>query len=441
MPSHFYARFRAAPGDGFAGDNLIHKFLRWSFVRSVLHNGWWLLASLYMVANAGLSPSELLIIAAAQGVAAVVFELPAGVFADTVSRKLAIVISHALMGVAMIATGLSSSFLPLMLAQMLYGISWTFSSGSDIAWITDELDQPEKMDHVLSRQARWQLAGSGTGLVVLGVLGTFLNRPVVIVGAGVAMLILGALFALFFPERNFTPIRTQRWRGSYRILTRGVTLAVRDRTILALVFVTLLVNGAGDSFARIYPVKLVNVGLPDGSEGTLWFTAISIMGFIAGIFALRGIENRIRSESGARRAMVIAGIAGALGLGLFGLAPNLSIAVVALLVASGVAGPIARTVTTIWVNRRTSSDVRATMHSFLAQAEYVGEIATASILAAFAGLTGSVGAYALTAALFAASALVVLFAVRDNRTARERIIYTQYKEERLTAPPGRSGVE
>lgn len=216
---------------------------------------------------------------------------------------------------------------------------------------------------------------------------------------------------------------------------------MRDRTILALVFVTLLVNGAGDSFARIYPVKLVDVGLADGSEGTLWFTAISIMGFIAGIFALRGIENRIRSESGARRSMVIAGIAGAMGLGLFGLAPNLSIAVVALLVASGVAGPIARTVTTIWVNRRTSSDARATMHSFLAQAEYLGEIATASILAAFAGLTGSVGAYALTGALFGASALVVLFAVRDNTTARKRIIYTQYKEERLTAPPGRSGVE
>jgi hypothetical protein len=313
----------------------------------------------------------------------------------------------------MITTGLFSSFVPLMLSQMLFGISWTFSSGSDVAWITDELDQPDQMHKVLNRQARWQLAGAGAGMVTLGTLAALLDRPVVIVGAGVAMLALGAFFAARFPERNFTPIQADRWRGSVGILRRAVGLAVRDRTILALIVVTILVNGAGDSFGRIYPVKLVDVGLPIGAQGTLWFTGISITGFIAGVFALRAIENRIQSEAGARNSLVFAGIAGALSLGLFGLAPSLEIAIIALLVANGVAGPIARTVTTIWVNRRTTSDVRATVHSFLAQAEYVGEIATASVLAGLAGIAGSVGAYVLTAALFAASAVVVLGVRRE----------------------------
>jgi MFS family permease len=391
----------------------VELFLGWVAVRAVLHNGWWLLASLYMVVDAGLPPEQLLAIAAAQGVAAVVFELPAGVFADSVSRKGALLISHALMGTAMITTGLFPSFVPLMLSQMLWGIAWTFSSGSDVAWITDELAQPSRMHHVLSRAARWQLVGAGVGMVALGSLGTVAGRQPVLLGAGIGMLALGALVAVAFPERNFTPLRTRRWRGSLRILRGGVRLALRDRTILVLVVVTVLVNGAGDSFGRIFPVRLVEGGLPAGSAGTLWFTAISVGGLLTGVLALRAVERRIDTEPGARAAMVMAGVAGALSIGVFGLAPDLTVAVLAVLVASGVAMPIVRTVTTIWVNRRATSDVRATVHSVLAQAEYLGEIATAGALAVFAGATGASAAFLLAAALFGLSALVVLAAGRE----------------------------
>jgi MFS family permease len=213
----------AVSGGRPAGPRLARMFLGWVFVRAILHNGWWLLASLYMVVDAGLSPAELLVIAAApaQGAPAVVFELPAGVLADALSRKWAIVVAHALMAAAMIATALFPSFVPLLASQMLWGIAWTFSSGADVAWITDELNEPERMHHVLSRQARWQLAGAGVGMVALGALGTLIGRPVVIVGAGVAMLALGGFVAARFPERNFVPIRTHRWRGAIRILRRG----------------------------------------------------------------------------------------------------------------------------------------------------------------------------------------------------------------------------
>ena len=396
------------------GTRLVRVFLGWVLVRAVLHNGWWLLASLYMVVDAGLSPAQLLLIAAAQGVAAFVFEIPAGVFADTVSRKWAIVVAHALMGAAMITTGLFPSFVPLMLSQMLWGIAWTFSSGADVAWITDELDDPERIHRVLSRQARWQLTGAGAGIVVLGALGGALSRPGVIVGAGIAMLALGVFFAVRFPERNFSPVRTQRWRAALRILRGGAHLAVRDRTILVLVVVTVLVNGAADSFGRIYPVRLVEVGLPIGDDGTLWLAALSIGGLLTGVLALRAMERRIDSEAGARGTVIMAGAAGAGSLAVFGLAPNLTVAVLAVLIASGVAMPILRTVTTIWVNRRTTSDVRATMHSFLAQSEYLGEIGTAGALAALAGVGGGGEPFLIAAALFGTSALVVALAGRGG---------------------------
>lgn len=339
-------------------DRLVRYFLRWVAARATLHRGWWVVTSSYMVIDARLTPAELLAIAAAQGVAAVVFEVPAGVLADTVSRKWAIVLAHALMGAGMIATGLFPAFVPLLLCQMLWGISWTFSSGADIAWITDELNRPTLVDRVLTREARWQLIGTILGLVIFGALAALIGRQAAIVAAGTAMLVLGGAFAVTFPETNFTPTRVARWRAGLGIARAGLDLTVSNRTILALLVVTILVNGAGDSFGRIYPVKLAEVGLPADSTGTAWFTAISLAATLIAVAALHVLERHIATDHGARRALWMACLAGALSLAAFGVAPNLMLTVVSLLVATGLAMPLIRTITTIWVNRGTTSQVR-----------------------------------------------------------------------------------
>ena len=72
----------------------------------------------------------------------------------------------------------------------------------------------------------------------------------------------------------------------------------------------------------------------------------------------------------------------------------------------------------IMVNSRTTDNVRATVHSFLAQAEYLGEItcgATIGILAQIANLP-----LALTgcAALLAATAIIMLRSHADGAVSR-----------------------
>ncbi len=85
-------------------------FLRWIWWRAALHNGWWLVTSVYLVVEAGLSASQLVLIAVAQNVVALVFEIPAGVVADAISRKWSLVASHVLMGTAMLSIGLVTNF-------------------------------------------------------------------------------------------------------------------------------------------------------------------------------------------------------------------------------------------------------------------------------------------------------------------------------------------
>ncbi|MCC3764360.1 MFS transporter [Glycomyces sp. TRM65418] len=397
-------------------DLLARRFLAWNFLRAVLHQGWWLVTSLYMVVDAGLSTAELLLIAAAQGIASFAFEIPAGALADTVGRKPAIVVSHLLMAAAMITTGLSPEFAPLMIAQMLWGISWTFASGADVAWATDEIDRPDRIHLLLAAQGRWQMIGAGTGILAFGALATLIDRPTAIVAAGVLMLALGAWFARCLPERNFIRIRTRHVHAALDIARRGARLAVRDRTLLVLVAVTILVNGAADAFGRVYPVALADLGLPTGPAGTAWFTAIALAGYVLAALALTAVQRGLHTDRGTRTGLIAACLTGAFGLALTGLAPTLELAVAAVIIASGIAMPLTRTLTAIWVNRRTTSDIRATTHSFFAQSEYIGEILCTATLASLAA-TG--GTFVLTATLCTAAA-AILALHRPNRTPTPR---------------------
>jgi MFS family permease len=171
--------------------------------------------------------------------------------------------------------------------------------------------------------------------------------------------------------------------------------------------VTICVNGASDSFGRIYPVQLVRIGFPTGSHGTIWYTALGIAGFLIGIVALYVVGRRIHSDTGAKSTMIVVCGLGAGSVALLAFAPDLQWAVVAILVATGIASPLIRTVTTLWVNRRTTDEVRAITHSFFAQAEYVGEICVAGTLTAVPATGGVVASLIAAAALFAASALIV----------------------------------
>ncbi|CAI7978000.1 hypothetical protein FRAHR75_400041 [Frankia sp. Hr75.2] len=40
---------------------------------------------------------------------------------------------------AFVATGLVGGFVPVVATQMLWGLSWTFASGADVAWISPDV--------------------------------------------------------------------------------------------------------------------------------------------------------------------------------------------------------------------------------------------------------------------------------------------------------------
>jgi MFS family permease len=409
------------------GPDLVAVFLRWIWWRAVLHNGWWLVTSVYLVVDADLSPAQLVLIGVAQGVVALVFEVPTGVVADTISRKWSLVVSQALMGTAMIATGLVTDFAPLLATQMLWGLSWTFASGADVAWITDELDQPARISVVLMRSGRAQLTGAAAGLLGVGALALLLQRSTAMVLAGAAMLLLGPYVALRFREQRFVPTSTKRWSASWSILVRGTALARRSRPILLMFAATFLVNGAAAS-GRLQPRRLVDIGLP--SDPVVWFTALGVLTLLVGAAALRIVEPHIDDVRTAPRGYVIACAAGAVGVIALAVAPEEASGSAAVLLVAGIALPLTRILGTIWVNRQTSGDVRATVHSFLAQAEYLGEIVCGLAIAVVARSAGLSPALVTCGALFAITILLVHRLGMNRRSIVEPDAESQMRRER-----------
>ena len=385
-------------------------YLRWATIRAALWRGYWQVTAVYLVVVADLAPAELVLIGTAQSLTVLVVEIPAGVLADTVSRRRSVVIAQVVTGAGMVMAGLVTAFPLLVVSQCLCGLGWSFASGADVAWLSDEVGQPAVVDRTLTRQARQELIGGPAGMLAFGALafGTTLAAAIVVAGAAMALL---AVAVARWPEDGFVPTDPgRRWRGAAVILRNGARLARADRAIGAALVATVLLHGGHEAYGRLLQRHLLAVGLPAEPDPIVWFTAIGITGFALGALALRIAQQHMDGGVAPQSTYVATCALGALGLVLFASAPSPPSAVVGALLVSGVADPVNRVATTIWVNRRTTSAVRATVHSFVSQAEHLGEVVLGLALAALAGAASVPVALTGSAVLYVAAGAVALAA-------------------------------
>jgi MFS family permease len=388
-------------------------FLRWTFLRAVFHRGYVLTSGLYFVVHDRLSGSQLLLLGTVFAVTLTMSDIPAGVWSDAFSRKWPLVMGHGFLAAGMVMTGVVSAFPLILASQVLLGLGWAFSGGADVAWLSDELDAPGRIDRVLTARGRRDLTGGAAGMITFGVLGWAAGLAPAIVVSGAAMAVLGLFVAARFTEDNFIPRREQLWRESLSIFRGGLALAGRDHEILLVLAATTIINGAG-VIAWLFPRQLVDLGFPD--DLVLWYTALGILSFAVGALALRIVEARIDGAGAARKMYALACLIGTLGLAVLAFAPDALIGSLGVLLVSGIAFSVTRTVSVVWVNRRTTSDVRATVHSFLSQAESIGEVVGGFSLAVLARAAGISVVLLTSGALIAIVSAMIVWSRRATPT-------------------------
>jgi MFS family permease len=397
------------------GTPVVTAFLRWALVRAALARGWWLCTAVYLVVQAGLSSTQLILIGVFQGLTVVAAEVPAGVLADTVSRRRTLVAAHVVMGAGMAITGVVSSFALLVVSQCLWGLGWALSSGADVAWVTDELDRPELIDRVLVAQGRFELWGTGVGIVVFGLFGWITTPAPAIVIAGMSMVILGLVVVSRWPESWPPPAPDHRRDPPRWAVTRdALALAGSDRIVGAVLAATVVVNGGAEGFGRLFQQHVLSLGLPATPPPVVWFAAMALVAAGIGVVALLWVEARIGGVGAARRVYIAAATTASCGVVVFAGAPSLELAVAGSLLVSGIGLPSIRVASTVAVNRRASSEVRATVHSLLSQAENLGEIVCGAMLAAVASQTSPTITLTASAILMATAAVVVSRAGRTT---------------------------
>jgi hypothetical protein len=260
---------------------------------------------------------------------------------------------------------------------------------------------------VLVAHARWQQIGAASGRLLFGALAWATTRSTAMVLDGSMMALLGLYVVTRCAEHHFTLTRTHQWRQAMTLLRRGVTLARHDHGVLVMFAATFLINR---SWGCVRAVVCQTPPWPRRATRRRSNRVVHrarIVAFAVGALALRRVEARIAGAGLTRRVYAVACGIGTLGVLLLAAAPDVVSGSAGVLMVTGIAWTVTCAVAAIWVNRRTTSEVRATVHSFLAQMEYGGEIVCGAVLSVLAQATSITGALVGACALVAGAGMVV----------------------------------
>jgi DHA3 family tetracycline resistance protein-like MFS transporter len=385
----------------------------------------WVVIAIYLVRTAKLDPLQLVLMGTVMEAAVFAFEVPTGVVADLVSRRLSLGIGWLLQGGAWALVGVTTDFGVILAAWVLWGIGATFESGAFQAWITDEVG-PERVGRAFVRGAQAGYAGGLVGLLA-GVGVATVDIRAAIVGAGVVTAAMGVLALTIMPETGFTPTpregRTRR-RAMLDTAAGGVRVIRHAPVLLLLVSALFFAGAASEGFDRLSEAHILrDIGLPSflGSDPLWWFSVLSIGGMLIGFLAANVLLTRVESPDAGRIARTLLALTGlqiVAGVG-FALAGAFALAVMALW-ALGLARSLIYPVYTTWLNRSiTDSSVRATVNSIANQSDAIGQTGGGPVVGAI-GKVISLPAALIASALFLTPVLALYGrAVRHHGTEPE----------------------
>jgi len=383
--------------------NAASVYLFLEFMGSASFSMIFVVASLYEAVTAGLTPFQLVLVGTTLEVSAFLFEVPTGVIADAYSRRLSLIIGYLLMGAGFLVEASFPAFLPILLAQVIWGLGYTFTSGATQAWITDEIGE-EPANRLFLRAARVGLFASLIGMAGAGLVGA---QSIVLpfrVGAVVVMLI-GVALVFIMPETNFTPLpRADRnnWQHMAHTFGQGLKAVRSSPRLMSIAGVGLFYGLYREGFDRLWVKHLLDeFKLPVlfGNNEVAFFAVLRAAGTLAAIPVLRAVEARVDTGSGASigRLMlwVTAGISAAMLA--FALSPALGLSL-GLYIVISVLRNITYPLNTAWINQKLDPQVRATVHSMFGQVDAIGQIAGgpgAALIARFLSVTAAISTSAL----------------------------------------------
>ena len=337
--------------------------------------------SVFLIVELGLDPLQLVLMGTVLEVTYLLFEVPTGIVADAVSRKGSIVIGFLGTGAAFVVlafadSGVASPFAIAALSQVLWGVSATFISGADVAWLTDEVGEEAARPLYVRSEQYWN-AGALVGIAASVALASLsLGLPILVCGIG--SVLIGLTLIGVMPESR-RPSRAAGTLGRSMRKTLGDAVRqIRAHHVLLLILATALLHGAStEGVDRLSDLHfLEGIGLPPLGDlnFVVWFGILDGVALLLGIGGLAYVKRLGHLEGHghvARLLMVIDVLLIVSVLG-FAVAGRFWVAVACFWVIGAlrsVRGPIF----TSWLNQGLDPATRATINSIGGQADAVGQ--------------------------------------------------------------------
>ena len=380
----------------------------------------WTVAPVFFVRDLDFTPLQLVLAGTALEVAYFLFEIPTGIVADNYGRRLSVILGTIGLGIGFMATGLANSVWLVLVAAAFMGFTWTFKSGADEAWITDEVgvDQVGRTFHAGAQAMRiGGLLGIG-GAVALALVD--LRLP--IIAGGVVMLALAVVLAVFMRETGFVSARTDStsMRAAMTGTAReGSTLIRRNPMLLLIVGVVFFLGASDEGFDRLWEAHfLIDVGVPGfaGLDQVVWFGVLAAGATLLAILVAQPLSARLSqlNPGGMAKALLVSDALRIVGLLVFAFATSFAVALAAFWAARLVRS-LAAPVYSTWINANVEeSRVRATVLSMTNVFGSAGEWGGGPGLGVVGNLFGIRAALAGSAAVVTPALLLYGRAIRHH---------------------------
>jgi DHA3 family tetracycline resistance protein-like MFS transporter len=339
------------------------------------------LYSFFVVLTLGFNPLQLVLLGTILEGTYLLCEIPTGVVADTISRRLSVVIGLVGSGIAFALLGFAHSFAIAAASQFLWGVFASFQSGADVAWLTDELGEEASRPHYL-RGTQISNVAALIGIFVGVALATIDYRlPIVVAGFGLVLFGIAMLFVM--PEDGFHPQERTPGQGVYAGMVttfKDGARQVRAHHVLVLILGVAALHGAStEGFDRLADFHILkDIGLPSIGEldPVVWYALIDGVALLLGIGGIAIVKRRTHLNGHAHVARILRVIDLALiaSVVAFGLAGAFWLALLTMWAAFGLRS-VREPIFDAWVNQGLDPATRATINSMGSQADAVGQAA------------------------------------------------------------------
>ena len=338
----------------------------------------WSVNTLFLL-DAGLSIGEVFIANALFSAGMVLFEIPTGVAADTLGRRVSYLLSVGILAVTtvlyLVAASAGAGLLIFGIVSVAMGLGFTFYSGALEAWLVDglkALGDDDALDPVFARGQQVSGVAMFSGTIAGGFLGQIdLAIPFVVRAA--LLVVVFVVAGRMMTEIGFTPtaLRVREIPARMREQAAvGITAGWRQPG-LRLLMISGALRGVffGWAFYAAQPYFLELLG-----RDAVWIVGLVTAGVSLATIVGNQIVEVVSRRCGRRTTMLLwaSGIS-TLASVVIGLTSSFAVAVACLLVVAGAMG-VMMPVRQAYLHRVTASENRATVVSFDAMVSSVGGV-------------------------------------------------------------------